>query len=207
MTDIFKILGCVIAFGLAGTAQAQTDDPAPDAAEPAPEAETVEAPSQTAQEPTGPAPGQAFVAGTFSAWELRCVRQQDKIDRCQMYQLLRDETGSSVAEVTLFAIPPGGPAEAGASVITPLETLLTADLRMSVDGDKARVYPYSFCTTEGCVARLGFTPEEVLQFKRGVNATVTLVPALAPDKVVNLTMSLSGFTAAYAELRTRSGLE
>ena len=198
MTNVLRIIGFGLALGFSGTAFAQTDTPAE------PETPAVEAPAEDV--PSGPQPGDTFVGATFSDWELRCLRLENGSDRCQMYQLLRDGTGTSVAEVSIFAIPPGGPAEAGASVITPLETLLTADLRVSVDGDKARVYPYSFCTADGCVARLGFTPEEITSFKRGVAATVTLVPALAPDQTVDLTMSLSGFTAAYEDLRARSGL-
>jgi invasion protein IalB len=47
------------------------------------------------------------------------------------------------------------------------------------------------------VARLGFTAEEVEQFKRGVAATLRLVPAAAPNEEVLLELSLSGFTAGY----------
>ena len=153
-----------------------------------------------------PVVGETFIAASFSDWDLRCERQQDGNDRCQMYQLLKDGSGNSVAEVNFFPLPVGGPAEAGAAIMTPLETLLTENLRVSVDGGEARVYPYSFCTVEGCVAQLGFTPEEVTGFKRGAKAQVTLVPARAPDVTVDLTMSLSGFTAAYDELRARAGL-
>lgn len=197
MTNLLKLMCFVLAAGLYGTAYAQT-------------AETGETETSEAEAPvsdTGePAPGETFVAGTYSDWELRCLRLEDGRDRCQMYQLLLDSTGQAVAEVNLFAIPPGSPAEAGATVITPLETLLTADLRLVVDEGEARRYPYSFCSTEGCIARLGFTPEEVAEFKRGAKGTITIVPALAPDQTVNLTMSLSGFTASFEEMMTRAGL-
>jgi invasion protein IalB len=197
MTNVLKVLCFALGLSFSGAAFAQSTD-APDG-ESAPTEADVETPSE-------PTPGQTFVAGTFSDWELRCLRLESGADRCQMYQLRIDGTGQAVAEVHFFAIPPGGPAEAGASLITPLETLLTADLRLAVDLGEIRRYPYSFCTTEGCVARLGFTPEEIAEFKRGVTGKVTIVPALAPDQTVELTMSLSGFTAAYNDLRTRAGL-
>lgn len=197
MTNLLKSICFVLAAGLYGTAYAQTAETSE--TEPA----EAEAPLSESSEP---AAGDTYVAGNFSDWELRCLRLEDGRDRCQMYQLLLDATGQAVAEVNLFAIPPGSPAEAGATVITPLETLLTADLRLVVDEGEARRYPYSFCSTEGCVARLGFTPEEVVIFKRGAKATITIVPALAPDKTVDLTMSLSGFTASYEEMMTRAGL-
>ena len=49
----------------------------------------------------------------------------------------------------------------------------------------------------GCVARVGFTAEEIAAFKAGGKATMTIVPAVAPDKTVALDMSLKGFTAGF----------
>lgn len=197
MTNLLKLMCFVLAAGLTGTAHAQTSETS--------ETETTEAEAPVS-DPTEPAAGETYVAGNYSDWELRCLRLENGRDRCQMYQLLLDSTGQAVAEVNLFAIPPGSPAEAGATVITPLETLLTADLRLVVDQGEARRYPYSFCSAEGCIARLGFTPEEVAEFKRGAKGTITIVPALAPDQTVDLTMSLSGFTASFEEMMTRAGL-
>ena len=115
----------------------------------------------------------------------------------QLYQLLRDGQGTAVAEFSLFNLPEGGQAIAGATVITPLETLLTAEMRLAVDTGKAKRYPYSFCSTVGCFSRVGFTAEEVAQFKKGSVAKVTIVPAAAPNDTVDLTVSLAGFTAGW----------
>jgi invasion protein IalB len=41
------------------------------------------------------------------------------------------------------------------------------------------------------------TEADVTAFKRGKEATITIVPALAPDQTVDLALSLSGFTAGY----------
>jgi len=60
-----------------------------------------------------------------------------------------------------------------------------------------RTYPYTFCNSAGCVARVGFTTEEVNQFKRGNAATLRMVPAAAPEDEVILNISLTGFTAGY----------
>jgi len=49
----------------------------------------------------------------------------------------------------------------------------------------------------GCVARVGFTAAEVDGFKKGGKATLTIVPAVAPDKTVALEVSLKGFTAGF----------
>jgi len=70
-------------------------------------------------------------------------------------------------------------------------------LTLTIDSGEARRYPFTFCNAAGCVARVGFTQAEVDQLKRGISARLRLVPAAAPDQEVLLTMSLSGFTAAF----------
>lgn len=146
---------------------------------------------------TEPVVGQTYVAERFQDWELRCIVAADDNDPCQLYQLLRDGQGTAVAEFSLFNLPEGGQAIAGATVITPLETLLTAEMRLAVDTGKAKRYPYSFCSAVGCFSRVGFTAEEVAQFKKGSVAKVTIVPAAAPNDTVDLTVSLAGFTAGW----------
>ena len=146
---------------------------------------------------TEPQVGDTYVAEVYTDWELRCVRTEDGNDPCQLYQLLIDSEGNAVAEFNIFALPEGGEAVAGATIITPLETLLTAQLRLGVDAGQTKRYPYSFCTQIGCFARLGFTAAEVEEFKRGVAANVTIIAAGAPDQPVELAASLSGFTAGW----------
>lgn len=147
--------------------------------------------------------GQTYVREEFGEWQLRCIRtenESDDKDPCQLYQLLEDSGGNSVAEFNIFPLPEGQQAVAGANVITPLETLLTASLRLAVDGGQAKVYPYSFCSQIGCFARIGLTTEEVGLFRKGAGATVTIVPAASPSEVVELALSLSGFTAGFNAL-------
>ncbi|MBE9638009.1 invasion associated locus B family protein [Salipiger mangrovisoli] len=152
------------------------------------------------------APGQqqpeTYVKATHGSWELQCLRApegSDAEDPCQMYQLLQDGDGNNVAEVSLFRVANGGQVAAGGTFVVPLETLLTQKLTIAVDGGQAKRYDFSFCTPVGCYARVGFTEEDVSRFKAGKGATITIVPALAPDQKVTLDMSLSGFTAGYEE--------
>jgi invasion protein IalB len=141
--------------------------------------------------------GEAYLAANFELWEQRCERAEAGTDPCQLFQLLRDGDGNAVAEFSIFALPAGGKAVAGATIVAPLETLLTANLTIAIDTGKAKVYPFTFCTQLGCVARVGFTAEEIAQFKAGAKATMTIVPAVAPEEKVNLDISLKGFTAGY----------
>lgn len=147
-------------------------------------------------------PGQTYIEGVIGDWERKCITMPEGQgdDPCQMYQLLKDDKGNSVAEISLGLLPEGSQALAGATVVVPLETLLTQQLTISVDGGQSKRYPFRFCAQPGCVANIGFTQAEIDNFKRGANATVTIVPAAAPDQKVNLSMSLSGFTGAFDAL-------
>lgn len=141
--------------------------------------------------------GKPYTKEVIGAWEMRCIKTEEEVDPCQMYQLLDDGEGAPVAEVSLFRLPDGGKVEAGATVVVPLETSLPQQLLVSVDGAKARRYPYAFCNPVGCYVRLGLTKEDVASFKRGKAAVITIVPALAPDQKVELNLSLEGFTASF----------
>ncbi|MGH1413420.1 MAG: invasion associated locus B family protein [Pelagimonas sp.] len=152
-----------------------------------------------APKPTGP---KTYVKDGFGDWVLQCLEVPEGDDVCQMYQLLKDANGTSVAEVNIFKIQDGGQAVAGGTFIVPLETLLPQKLTVTVDGGSARRYDYSFCSQIGCYARVGLTAQDIQRFKAGAKATITLVPAVAANKKVSVEMSLKGFTAAYKAAST-----
>jgi invasion protein IalB len=148
-------------------------------------------------EPVGPAVGEPYVREEFGDWALRCIRAQEGPDPCNLYQLLVNDGGVAVSEFNIFPLPASSRAAAGATVIVPLETLLPEQLTITIDGGEARLYPFTFCNRAGCVARLGFTQEQVDRLKAGSAATLRIVPAGAPDEEVILTLSLRGFTAGF----------
>lgn len=140
-----------------------------------------------------------YVAEANGDWELQCIKLPDvEKDPCQMYQLLKDEADNPTAEINLFKIDDGSQAVAGARVTVPLETLLTAQLTISVDGEQAKRYPFSFCNAVGCIAQIGLTAQDIEGYQKGSEAVVTIVPAAAPKEVVKLKLSLSGFTKSFA---------
>ena len=142
--------------------------------------------------------GEPYVRETFGDWAVRCVKAEEgETERCNLYQLLINEQGVSVAEFNLFRLPEGGQVAAGSTIVVPLETFLPEQLTLSVDGENARSYPYRFCNRAGCVARVGFTQAEIDEFKAGAAGSMRIVPAAAADTEVVLAISLSGFTAAY----------
>ena len=148
------------------------------------------------------APGTTYIADRFNDWELRCVRvEEGQKEPCQLFQLMKDEQGVAIAEMNLVTLANGGQAVAGATIVVPLETLLTKQLTMSVDGGAKKRYPFRFCSNIGCYSQIGFSNGDIASFKRGAKASLTIVPAFAPDKKITVTLSLDGFTKAYGALK------
>lgn len=145
----------------------------------------------------GPKLGERYSKAKHGDWDLACIRTEAETDPCSLLQILRDDQGTAVAEMSLFRLKDGGQAVAGATIIVPLETLLPGQLTISVDGAPGKRYNYSFCNPIGCVAQIGLTQADIDAFKKGNNAVVSLVPAPAPDQVISLPMSLNGFTAGF----------
>ena len=168
-----------------------------DETEDAPAGSLIEDQLSLGEDASIPQVGETYTAETNGDWDLRCIKTEDGNDPCQMYQLLSDADGTPVAEISVFRLPEGGRAVAGATIIVPLETSLPQQLTMQVDSGSARRYPYAFCNPIGCYSRVGLVADEVAAFRRGNEAKVTIVPALAPDQKVEVIMGLSGFTATF----------
>lgn len=163
--------------------------------------------SQTASETATPEAtpvGETYIAETHGDWEIRCIRAEEGLpEPCQLYQLLRDSAGGPVAEFNIFDLPDDGALVAGATIVTPLDTLLTAGLGLRVDQGPWSEYPFSFCQPIGCFAQIGLTEENLGAMRRGSVANVAMVPLPAPDQIVQLEASLRGFTAGFAALMVR----
>ena len=179
--------------------------PAPDAA-PAGEAAAEAAPDAAPGAAAAPADngepqvGQYYAKSTNNDWTTRCLKADQGKDPCELYQLLQDDEGNSVAELTVIPLT-NGEVAAGATVVAPLETDLIQGLGFAVGTAEPNGYPFSFCAPVGCVSRLGFTEAEVTAMKRGSSATISLLPFGGDrENPVRLTVSLSGFTAAFDAL-------
>lgn len=160
--------------------------------------------------PAGDAPGNTseigtpYMAASHGDWSLMCTRSAANADPCELYQLLRDGSGTSVAEITLVDLParasePG--AVAGAVLVTPLETYLPAQIQISVDAAPAKVYRFEYCAAMGCVARIALSADDIATYQGGKTAAVTIAAAIAPNQPVTLEMSLAGFTAGYRAMQ------
>ncbi len=212
-------LGCAVAAQESATtepetetaaeAEAQTESESQATSE-APQSEAdgseTEAQAEPADDPAQDSAAQdedpTYVKETYGDWQLKCFRTESEEELCQMYQLLREQAGNPVAEFSIFKLPQSGQAKAGATIVVPLGTLLTEEMRISIDGGKAKTFPYAFCSVVGCYARIGLDAGDVEAFKRGAEANLQIVPAQAPDQKVSISVSLKGFTAAYENVST-----
>ncbi|MGB0660416.1 MAG: invasion associated locus B family protein [Mangrovicoccus sp.] len=149
--------------------------------------------------PVEPQLGDRYVTEKIGDWDIRCVKTDRPSDPCQIYQLLTDASGTPTAEISIFKVSQTGVGAAG-TIVTPLETLLTRGLTLSIDAATPRQYQFTFCSQIGCIAQVGFTPEETDAMKAGNAAEMVIVPAGSRDARVALSISLKGFTAAFDNL-------
>ncbi len=210
MPKIYQTLPLIalLAFGTSLSAQDTDSDTATDtqtetesadtAADQATEPATDVAPQLDTGRPVQEDP--TYIKEEYGDWQLKCFRSEAEEDPCQMYQLLIEETGNPVAEFSLFRLPEGAQAVAGATIVVPLGTLLPEELKISVDGGRPKTYSYSFCTMVGCFARIGLTQADVDALRAGAEGQLQIVPAQAPDQTVDIKVSLDGFTAAYSNV-------
>ncbi|MEM6889172.1 MAG: invasion associated locus B family protein [Pseudomonadota bacterium] len=189
----------------AGTIQAQTTQQSADSDTEA------DAPAELGLDLGEPVPedelavGQMYEVEKNGDWTVRCVKTNAEKDPCEMYQLLSNSEGTPIAEIMLFELPEGQQAAAGASVIVPLETSLQQQLTIRVDQSTPKRYPFAYCDTVGCHARIGLTDEEIGNYRRGAEAAISIVPIRAPDQRVTVSMSLSGFTASFNKVAELNG--
>ncbi len=181
-----NIVGAVLMSGALAAQETQSNDSQPSQAD-----------SGLDLGQSGPRVGEQFVKEKSGDWEVSCIKAEEGEDPCALVQILNGQQGEPIAEVTIGKLPAGGAAVAWASVIVPLETLLQAQLALSIDGAPRKLYNYHHCVPVGCVAQLGLSQADIDAMKAGTKAVLSLVPARFPDQVLAMDMSLAGFTAGF----------
>ena len=186
---ILKFVAAMVLVGASAFAQETTEEAPAEGAEPA----------LADQFPVGGVQEQPqeVVRATHGDWEIRCAGETDN---CFMYQLLLDANANPVAEFSLIKLPIGSEAVAGATVVAPLGTMLTRGLTMRIDEGEATTYPFSWCTRPGCFARFGLTDLLVNGMQSGTDLKLVVFSIAQAQAPIEVTASLSGFTAAFEEL-------
>ncbi|WP_223638499.1 invasion associated locus B family protein [Rhodobacter sp. TJ_12] len=166
-------------------------------------AQETAAPAATADAPpaaSAEGPGTTYVKETHDDWEIQCLRTESGSEPCEMFQLLKDSEGTGTAAISIMALPGNDDAAAGATITTPLETLLTQGVKLKIDSQEAIALPFNVCSQAGCYSNVFLKDKDIDLFKKGNKIAMTIVPAAAPDTPVELMISLKGFTAAFDAL-------
>lgn len=148
---------------------------------------------------------QSYVLEESQDWRIVCVQTSLEHDPCVLNQVLTDEGGNPTATVEIINLS-DQEAEAGVTITTPLETLLSRQITMSVDGGTPRQIAFTYCLEDGCRAQVGFSSQEINAFRRGTEAVMRIFPLVAPDQAVDLRVSLLGFTAGFARIEELNAL-
>lgn len=147
--------------------------------------------------------GEPYVRADNGDWAVRCIATETGNDPCNMMQLILTTENTPIAEISLFRVESGGTAVAGADITVPLETLLSVPLIIRYSETNAKQYPYTFCNKVGCVARIGFSQDDIDLMKAGDRAMMSITHIQQPDQAVTFPMSLAGFTSSYDSLPAR----
>ena len=163
---------------------------------------SVAALAQTQSEDQADLPvGQHYLVETYRDWQRICIKSNEAEDPCHMYQLIKNEDGLAIGEITLLKVSEPEGVSAAATILTPLGTLLTSRLVLTLDDGTRGDYPFSWCDKRGCYVRAAFTDDEVLSMKKGRTGTIKIETISAPGEPLILPVSLLGFTAAIGDLR------
>lgn len=146
-------------------------------------------------------PGQVYETEVFKDWKILCVFTGREEDPCHMYQLIRDASGHPTAEIAIQRVFDQEGIAGAAMVLTPLETLLTANLRFEYDKNTSSMYPFSWCHKRGCNVRIALTDDDVLSMKTGRSGKIILETISNPGNPLELPVSYQGFTAAFGSLQ------
>lgn len=184
------LLSLIASLG-AGTGYAQSADGGDPAAQPA----------DPGIELGQPVRNEPYIKEVYDDWTLECIKDQADNEACTMVQLLKDpQNNQDIAQVEVKRVENAGQIAALVTVIVPLESSLKHGLKVSIDGREGKQYPYDVCSRIGCMSRYGLLAEDVEAYKAGNVATITIVPFLAMNQPIPLSLSLKGFTAALAEV-------
>lgn len=134
-------------------------------------------------------------------WTIICAGQTDF---CAMKTLGLNADGSPAIEVEVVKLPRDVPPVAGMTILTPLGVLLEPGLITQVDETPPKEHIYQICTPAGCLARFALTEETLAEHERGTILNVAVWAVNVPQNPVPVTVSLSGFTAAFAALKPQA---
>ena len=136
----------------------------------------------------------------FENWTLKCIKPVNSIERCEANQIIFNQKQQPIAEISIIKLPKGQVAAAAATIIVPLETILSEGLVLAIQELEPKKYQFKFCNSLGCYSQIGLTDDEVEALKRKEKASIFLKHISSGDQQIVIPMSLDGFTKIFSNL-------
>ena len=141
-----------------------------------------------------------YIKERFENWTLKCIKPVNSIERCEANQIIFNQKQQPVAEISIIKLPKGQVAAAAATIIVPLETILSEGLVLAIQELEPKKYQFKFCNSLGCYSQIGLTDDEVEALKRKEEASIFLKHISSGDQQIVIPMSLDGFTKIFSNL-------
>ena len=143
---------------------------------------------------------EAYIKDRFGNWSLKCIKPVNSIERCEANQIIFNQKQQPVAEISIIKLPKGQIAAAAATIIVPLETILSEGLVLAIQELEPKKYQFKFCNSLGCYSQIGLTDDEVEALKRREKASIFLKHISSGDQQIVIPMSLDGFTKTFSNV-------
>ena len=141
-----------------------------------------------------------YIKERFENWTLKCIKSVNSVERCEANQIIFNQKKQPVAEISIIKLPKGQVAAAAATIIVPLETILSEGLVLAIQELEPKKYQFKFCNSLGCYSQIGLTDNEVDALKRKEKASIFLKHISSGDQQIVIPMSLDGFTKIFSNL-------
>jgi len=159
-------------------------------------------PATTAQAQTAVPPGPSSLQETYRNWNVVCV-QQEAQRRCVLAQQLSQQDGRRVLAFELST--DDGVETATGMLVLPFGLALDEGVTLTVDDAAPERVRFSTCLPVGCLVPLTLAAPALAQLRAG-RALNLAVAASDTGDVVEFTISLDGFGAAFARLLKLNGV-
>ena len=135
----------------------------------------------------------------FKDWAVACPESEDgQPTGCQAIQRLTvSESGQQVMQISVTYLPDKD--EPVAVIVLPLGMLLQPGALLTIDGEEIGRLGIQRCEPGGCIAPLVLDDKVLSKFKGGTKGQITV--RNAQGRELPIPLSLTGFTAALAELK------
>ena len=141
---------------------------------------------------------QPYIKETNKDWNLKCIAPKNSIERCEANQIIVNDKKQPVAEISIFKLSDNQVAEAAATIIVPLETILSEGLILAIQDLEPKKYQFKFCNHLGCYSQIGLIKEEVEALKNKERASIYLKHISSGDQQVIIPISLDGFMKTFS---------